>query len=42
VIGEYIARRLLNKQTDPELDQQFRLDQETFEAQPQRPDELDF
>jgi glycine/D-amino acid oxidase-like deaminating enzyme len=31
VIGEYIARRLLNKKTDPEWDEAFKLDEEKFE-----------
>ncbi len=30
VIGEYIARRVLNKKTDPQLDQKFRLKEEKF------------
>ena len=33
VIGEYIARRVLSKRTEPELDQQFRLKDEKFESQ---------
>jgi glycine/D-amino acid oxidase-like deaminating enzyme len=32
VIGEYIARRLLNKKTDPEWDEAFKLNEEKFEA----------
>jgi glycine/D-amino acid oxidase-like deaminating enzyme len=31
VIGEYIARRLLNQTTDPEWDEAFKLDEEKFE-----------
>ncbi len=30
VIGEYIARRVLNKETDPVLDQEFKLKEEKF------------
>jgi glycine/D-amino acid oxidase-like deaminating enzyme len=32
VIGEYVARRVLGKPTDPALDQEFRLKPEKFEA----------
>jgi len=31
VIGEYIARRVLGRQTDPEWDEAFKLNEETFE-----------
>ena len=36
VVGEYIARRVAGKHTDPALDQEFRLKDETFEDQPPR------
>lgn len=39
VIGEYIARRVMGKPTEPELDEQFRLKEEKFEAQPAREDD---
>jgi len=31
-IGEYIARRVLNKKTDPEFDEAFQLNEEKFES----------
>jgi glycine/D-amino acid oxidase-like deaminating enzyme len=41
VIGEYVARRVLNKQTDPELDATFKLKEEKFDPLVTRPGDSD-